>query len=189
MGSDSDSGAPPSRRSGGPGRRADDGTARPSTEGPPTVGEVAARRLIVGHLDTSDLDPVTAKAVELLAAADMVAAERFSPKPPRLWREPMWLVTIFVMVVLVLLSATMLLLLQRSDERGKQSERLTQISEQIKSCVDPAGACTKRGQEQTGAAVEMLNRTTVAVVECADTYDGKAAIDACVLRQLAKARG
>lgn len=129
---------------------------------------------------------MTAKAVELLAAADALAAQHSAlPGPaPRLWREPVWLLTVGVMTVLVVVSLAMFLLVQRSDESAKQRHRIEDVQQQIKSCVDPAGECARRGSEQTQRAVEQLNRATVAVVECADAYDGKAAIDACVQRAL-----
>lgn len=195
MGADSDPGTRPGGSGGGAGRgvggRAPEPTRPARADLPPTDGEVAARRLIVGHLDTSGLDPVTAKAVEVLAAADMVAAEHFTPKPPRLWREPLWWICIFVLTCLVIVSVAVLLLVHRVNEGVEQRDRLTKISEQnsdllaqVKSCVDPAGECAQRGQQTTSEAVAALSRATAIIVECADAYDGTDVIDACIARRL-----
>lgn len=189
MGDASTEGGDEERRTGDADRR-DDGRAnraeavRPSTAGgPPTDGEVAARRLIVGHLDTSDLDPVTAKAVELLAAADMVAAEHYQPHAPRLWREPMWLMSFAVMTVLLVVAVALLLIVRRTDESTAQRDRIQQVSEQIKDCVEPAGKCAQRGNAQTAAAIVQLIRANTIAVECADAYNGTDAIDACIARR------
>lgn len=135
---------------------------------------------------------MSARAVELLAYADMVAAEGYVPRPRRLWREPLWWVALAVLTCLVLLSTAMLLIVRRSDESRAQRDRLTTISEQnsdlleqVQSCVDPAGTCAKRGARTTSEAVSALNRATVVIVECADAFDGDAAIDACIARRLA----
>src|SRR4051794_6486233 len=115
------------------GSGADAAPARPArAEFPPTDGEVAARRLVAGHLDTTGLDPITAKAVELLVAADTLAAEAYAPTPKqrRLWHDPLWWVALVVLGVLVLLSSSMLLIVRRADEGKRQRERLQTISEQ-----------------------------------------------------------
>lgn len=193
MGDGGTDGAGESRRAGS---GAGEAPARPArAEFPPTDGEVAARRLVAGHLDTTGLDPVTAKAVELLVTADTLAAEAYrgpQPKQRRLWHEPLWWLAICGLTALVLVSVAVLLLVQRSDEGKRSRDRLervaaqqTEVLDQVRSCVDPAGACSQRGQQTTSKAVDALSRATLVIVECADRYDGDAQIDACVARRLA----
>lgn len=162
---------------------------RPATaDRPPTDGEVAARRLIRGHLDTSGLDDVTAKAVELLVAADEVAAAAYMPHRPRLWRSPLWLLSIVGLTVLVMLSAAVLVLIRGQQSGDEQRQQLVDLTESVRSCVDPNGECAKRGREQTGAAVAELQLAQLVAVECADAYDGRAAIERCVAERLPAGR-
>lgn len=193
MGDGSTDGASESGRAGS---GADAAPTRPArADFPPTDGEVAARKLIAGHLDTTGLDPVTAKAVELLVTADQLAAEAYRPEQPsprRLWHEPLWWLAVTGLTALVLVSVAVLLLVQRSDEGKRSRDRLervatqqTEVLDQVRSCVDPAGACSQRGQQTTSKAVDALSRATLVIVECADRYDGDDAIDACVARRLA----
>lgn len=196
MGDGSTDGTDESRRRGDSDSRAGSGAAdapaRPArADFPPTDGEIAARRLIRGHLDTSGLDPVTAKAVELLAAADMVAAEQYVPNQRRAWRQPLWAALIAVLAT-NLVTAVALGIVARGQQRGDEEREqiattLTQtktIAEAVQSCVDPQGACAQRGQATTAEAVAALNRATLVIVQCADEYDGAAAIDRCVALRL-----
>lgn len=177
-----------------PGAGAGDGAGtappRPArAEFPPTDGEIAARRLVAGHLDTSGLDPVTAKAVELLVGADAVAAEQYHA--PRRRRDRLTVALLAVMVTNVATAAALgVVVHQQSSSEAERatiantSKRTESIAEQIKSCVDPEGECAKRGQATTAEAVAALNRATLVIVKCADEYDGADAIDRCVAARL-----
>ena len=56
----------------------------------------------------------------------------------------------------------------------------TVIAFQIRDCTTPSGGCYQRGQEQTGQAVGSINTVTQIAVVCADQYDGRPAIEACI---------
>lgn len=150
---------------------------------PPTDGEVAARMLVRGHLDTTGLDDVTAKAVELLVAADEVAAASYHERAtPRLWRTPWWWAAVTAMTVLVVLAVANLVLIRGQRASEEQRRNIARVVRDIDSCVSPDGECAKRGRAQTGAAVTELQRAQLIAVECADEYDGRAAIELCVAR-------
>lgn len=192
-----------SRRSRGEGGGAREGTrSRPSTaEHPPTDGEVAARRLITGHLDTDGLDPTTARAVELLAAADLVAAEqylasgsRMAPATTRVLRDPLKLTLVIAMICLVVMALGYLkvaqsqnTLVEASQASKEQRAQLTalveankQLSEEIASCVTPDGECAKRGAAAQAQAIEsIVSQITVNACKIAHV-DDRAATLLCI---------
>lgn len=67
-----------------------------------------------------------------------------------------------------------------------QALRNHAISEQIRSCTTPTGACYKRGQAQTGAAVAGINDFTEAAVWCAQNAAPatERAMHVCILSHL-----
>lgn len=168
-----------SRPGGSEGGGAGEGTRpRPSTAAhPPTDGEVAARRIITGHLDTDGLDPTTARAVELLAAADLVAAEHYlatgrsaGSRSKELFSDPVRITLVIAMLCLVVQGLGYLKVAQAqnnlsaaaqtSKDQRAELTRLTEenkaLTEQIASCVTPEGACAKRGAAAQAAAIESI---------------------------------
>ena len=51
---------------------------------------------------------------------------------------------------------------------------------QVKDCTTPSGGCYQRGAAQTGQAVGSINAVTQIAVICADQFDGRSAIEACI---------
>lgn len=192
-----------SRPGGGEGGGAREGTRpRPSTaDHPPTDGEVAARRIIHGHLDTEELDPVTARAVELLAAADLLAAEHYlatgqSAQVPRrqIFSDPMRITMVIAMFCLLVLGLGYLKLAQSQnslieasrvshDQRAQLTvltEENKRLSEEIASCVTPGGECAKRGAAAQEAAIESIV-TQITVNACKIAHvDDRAATLLCI---------
>lgn len=54
----------------------------------------------------------------------------------------------------------------------------------VKDCTSPSGKCYQDGGRRTGQAVGSINTVTQIAVICADQYDGRAAIEACIHEQL-----
>lgn len=54
---------------------------------------------------------------------------------------------------------------------------------EVRSCTIPGGTCYERGQDQTGEAVDSINRVVVYAAICADRpgVQGQNEIEACVL--------
>jgi hypothetical protein len=82
---------------------------------------------------------------------------------------------------LAITSVTSLVLLFRLNGVTASNRQNTTI---IKDCTDPTGTCFKEAQARTAAAVAQLNSTTIIAVECADAYDGQAAINACIVKRI-----
>jgi len=51
---------------------------------------------------------------------------------------------------------------------------------QVKDCTTPSGHCYRDGVQRTGQAVGSINTVTQIAVVCADQYDGRPAIEACI---------
>jgi hypothetical protein len=98
-------------------------------------------------------------------------------------RRTNFVVYTLLSVVLAILAAGLIVLLRTSHDNHK-------ILQEVESCTDPTGACAKRGQSQTGDAVNHLELTTVFAAECAvqhvkDPTD--AIIERCIKDKLSAA--
>lgn len=54
----------------------------------------------------------------------------------------------------------------------------------IKDCTDPTGKCYQENASHTALLIAQLEAATFVAVECADQYDGRAAIDTCITTRL-----
>ena len=50
----------------------------------------------------------------------------------------------------------------------------------IQDCTTPSGQCYQRSRAQTAGAVGSINTVTQIAVVCADQFDGRSAIEACI---------
>ena len=160
--------------------------------------EIAARRLIRGHLNTDGLDPVTAKAMELLAAVDVVAAE---DRPPttvttttmcekRRWHDPLFAAMLAGLVCLVLLSLGYWQQTNQAANLHQQARNIQQLQHQnqrvlaeIESCTTPKGECTQRNAKGTqGYIDQIVERLTFAVCKLAHPDASVAVIRACAIQ-------
>jgi glutaminase len=57
------------------------------------------------------------------------------------------------------------------------------VLNEVRSCTKPGGECYKRGQENTGTAVESINKVVLYAATCADKrgVNTQSEIEACVL--------
>lgn len=129
--------------------------------------EVAARRIIAGHIDTADLDPITARAVEILVAADLLMAadsirERTFPgnrarvedrTEHNLWYR---ITLVAAMLSLMLMSWGFLRVVNLADQSHATQAQNRQILDAINSCVNPKGDCAKRGATSQAKAVGQI---------------------------------
>jgi hypothetical protein len=60
----------------------------------------------------------------------------------------------------------------------------TEGTARVKDCTTPEGKCYQRSQAQTATAVGSINTVTQIAVVCADQYDGRPAIEACIHTRL-----
>jgi hypothetical protein len=143
--------------------------------------QVATRRIVKGHLVTDDLDPVTARAVEILVAADVVAAEQLLKPvaPQQRWRDLLTsrnFLTILVFATLVLMSYQQFRLADVTSGNHTTQTKLVGIANsnhhlqrQIQSCVTPDGACYRRGQRSQKHAVEQIIQSIINIA-CEVSY-------------------
>lgn len=70
------------------------------------------------------------------------------------------------------------------DNTAQTLKVVEQLAVKINSCVDPEGACAKRGRASTAAAVGDISVRQIAAVACADQPGTQTApqIKACVAR-------
>jgi len=75
--------------------------------------------------------------------------------------------------------------------RGNRAINLqnAQILKEVQSCTDPKGACAQRGRQQSGQAVETINRISVYAAFCANRQMPPVTVkdvESCVKEQLEK---
>jgi hypothetical protein len=99
---------------------------------------------------------------------------------------------VFSVVVAILLLATVLIVRQTQVDNAQRAEDTKELAEQIKSCTTPAGACYKRGERRTAAAVGAIaavnKRSAAAAASCARVSTEYATILRCVNRTLGVGR-
>lgn len=112
-------------------------------------------------MTTEGLEPTTAKAMEILAAVDLLAenerSRRFDPQAIRLWT------LVLVCLCLILLSFGYLQLAQTTRElraqealAATQRQRIEALNSEIADCLTPQGKCAKRGADSQQAAVDQI---------------------------------
>lgn len=55
----------------------------------------------------------------------------------------------------------------------------------IKDCTDPTGTCYRENAIRTAVLITQLQTSMVVAVECADEFNGRAAINACIAARIA----
>lgn len=132
---------------------------------------------------------MTARAIQLLAAADVYASESRTPRPRRGWHDPAIITIVLAMVTLVVLAFSYLRLSQvgdkltsLADENHRLTQQNTALLHQVDSCVNPQGDCSQRGAENTGKAVESIVAQITAAICRAVNPDNDTAFHQCVAR-------
>lgn len=163
--------------------------------------EIAARRLIHGHLSTEGLDPVTAKAMEMLAAVDLVAAEDHPPHStttttvvdgnsgPR-WHDPVFIAVIAGLICLVLLSLGYWRQSDQAASLRQQTVGVKELQEQnhrllseIESCTTPKGKCAQRGANAQSQVIDLIvQRVTYAMCKLVHPNESITVVRACVVQ-------
>jgi hypothetical protein len=69
---------------------------------------------------------------------------------------------------------------RQSDQIARQADQIARLAEQVKDCTTPGGVCHDRNEAATATAVGSINTLTQIAVVCADQYDGRPAIEACI---------
>lgn len=126
-----------------------------------------------------EIDAVTARAIQLLAAADVYASENRSPRARRGWHDPAILAIVIAMITLMVLAFGYLRLTQVgdrltqvADDNRRLSTQNSDLLQQVNSCVDPSGECAKRGAENTGKAVaSIVSAVSVAICTAVNPTD------------------
>jgi hypothetical protein len=82
---------------------------------------------------------------------------------------------LFVIAVCVFMVTTVTAVILITSKISNQQEvnapileEIQKLSEEIKSCTDPQGVCSKRGEKRTGEAIAALNQYGVYLEACAD---------------------
>lgn len=85
----------------------------------------------------------------------------------------------------VLLAGTLVALLIGVARLNNVADVNRRNGELLVDCTTPGGGCYERGRAETGKAIDLLQRATVAAVECAKSQPTDALIEACVRSKLA----
>lgn len=90
---------------------------------------------------------------------------------------------VLLMVFTLVQTNTVVRLIREDQKAGQERSKQTKaIADRIESCTTPEGACYRRGQQNTGAAVSTINEITIYAAACAKQpgIDTAREIRACV---------
>lgn len=129
--------------------------------------------------------------LEASKAEVAVANSGFEKWMNRTVRNPIFLIS-FLMLLVFFLFLNQIRTDRLTGERLTDSlDRLTSIAEQnrdtfniIEDCTTLEGACFKRSQEGTGAAIASINTYARAAAICAKFNATEAAIEACIVERM-----